>query len=295
MKKKNKKGGNLELINKNKELNNLDLNLDNLKNGKYKDEKIILSPFIYKRIDKDLGIEPNRYSIKKKNYNFEFIPYLYKDNVIPLNENYKNKLLIICKNWYSNISVVRSLKQYNYYKLIDQINNDKPFWIPCGRISGKFDYTINNIHIDRMDAYILPRSYGNKILCILYHIIKQLYNDNKDILNITLLKSERESNKQKLAYESMGFEYIRGKNNNITYDMKLNIDIFIKKCNQKFNINTSSIYYYDNNDIKVKVWGLKNKKNINTKKAEKRVKRTKNKRTKNKRTRNKRTKNKREK
>lgn len=206
------------------------------------------NPYKFKRIEKELGILPNRYHLDISNNSFRLIPYLYNENQ-PFNQTIIDKLNKINTDYITSMhefykesrfpdveikDIIKKFKQNNE-KLMNDIKKSKA-WIPCGYIQGSFNST--KINIDRFDAYILPRGGGNMILCILYELLKKLTN-TPGSRTVTLLTSESGNH---TAYKKMGFEGYSKKGTD--HNRILNIEIFKKNCNTKFKEHMSNIKYY---------------------------------------------------
>jgi hypothetical protein len=217
---------------------------DNFKLSWYNE---LTAPYKYRRIEKELGILPNRYMLNISGNNFTFIPYLYNDNQ-SFNKTIIDKLNKITddyilkrvdfykKSGFPDVEIkdrILKLKE-NARILMNDIKSSKA-WIPCGYINGRLFLT--SIEIDRFDATILPRGGGNMILCILYELLKKLTNTH----SATVTLSTHDTGNHE-AYKKMGFENYSKEGTD--HNRILNIEIFKKNCNTKFKEHMSNIKYY---------------------------------------------------
>ena len=210
----------------------------------------LTDPYKERRIEKELGILPNRYHLHISNNSFILIPYLYNENQ-PFNQTIIDKLNKINtdyitskyefykKSRFPDVEIKDIIKKFkqNNEKLMNDIKKSKA-WIPCGYIQGRLFST--TIEIDRFDAYILPRGGGNMILCILYELLKKLTN-TPGSRTVTLLTSDSGNH---AAYTKMGFEDYFKDGLGHRHNRILNIKIFKKNCNTKFKEHMSNIKYY---------------------------------------------------
>jgi len=199
--------------------------------------------FQFKRVSGDLGIKPNRFYIKKTGRYIK-VHSLYYNEKKNIPEDIQKKLIQIMDNVIEvqkeNFEWLVPDLEKEKNDLIIKFNNTTPFWIPLGYL-GCIMINDSTLKIDRADSHLLPRGYGNVMLCFLLQYLKIKYPEQKiDITLDAVQEAIPAYLKWGLKKDFKSIEF------GSTKKMDLNLDEAEKRCEEISEKHDYVFYYYEN-------------------------------------------------